>query len=377
LKVNILVIEREAASRHRLCARLLSLEYAVKESDCVLQALEYIKAFRPDMVLVEAVAVDEDPMAIRRLREECGLPHLPVLMTHATPGQDMLVRFVQSQASDFIDDTQNDALLSAKLIGLSRMKSLYDELLRQQSRLSQEVRQARRLFDRVKARNAKSLRDLQYWSLSAGHFSGDVLLFEKSPDGSLYVLLGDFTGHGLCAAIGSLPAADVFHAMTAKGCSLAEIASELNRKLHVLLPTGHFFAATLLQLCPEKACLRIWNGGQPPVIFLNRQGRIVGRIPSSHYPIGVLGPARFNPHPEQHALKGVAYVFACSDGVLEARSASGDFFGEERLTEALHRLSLARQDPLSAIKHHLLRFMAGMEPADDISLLTLELEKHA
>ena len=43
-------------------------------------------------------------------------------------------------------------------------------------------------------------------------FNGDVLLADISPTGSLMVLLGDFTGHGLPAAIGSMPLASIFMA---------------------------------------------------------------------------------------------------------------------------------------------------------------------
>ena len=38
-------------------------------------------------------------------------------------------------------------------------------------------------------------------------FNGDILLTAYPPSGHLHVLLGDFTGHGLSATIGALPAA--------------------------------------------------------------------------------------------------------------------------------------------------------------------------
>ena len=41
-------------------------------------------------------------------------------------------------------------------------------------------------------------------------FNGDLLLATRTPSGSLYVMLGDFTGHGLPAAVGAIPVAEVF-----------------------------------------------------------------------------------------------------------------------------------------------------------------------
>jgi serine phosphatase RsbU (regulator of sigma subunit) len=50
----------------------------------------------------------------------------------------------------------------------------------------------------------------------AGTFSGDMLLSAYSPSRDLYFLIGDFTGHGLSAALGAMPVSEVFHAMTSK-----------------------------------------------------------------------------------------------------------------------------------------------------------------
>ena len=35
----------------------------------------------------------------------------------------------------------------------------------------------------------------------------------------LFLLIGDFTGHGLSAALGAMPVSEVFHAMVSKGFS--------------------------------------------------------------------------------------------------------------------------------------------------------------
>ncbi len=63
--------------------------------------------------------------------------------------------------------------------------------------------------------------------------NGDLLLAAARPDGVHHVLIGDFTGHGLSAAIGGPMAEDIFYAMTAKGLPLEEILLEINRKLYM------------------------------------------------------------------------------------------------------------------------------------------------
>ena len=62
------------------------------------------------------------------------------------------------------------------------------------------------------------------------------------------VLLGDFTGHGLPAAIGALPLAEVFHGMVSKRFALEDVLREVNTKLKSILPVGVFCCATAAHL---------------------------------------------------------------------------------------------------------------------------------
>ena len=84
-----------------------------------------------------------------------------------------------------------------------------------------------------------------------GSLSGDLTQTGRGPDGQIYVLLADFTGHGLPAALGALPASSVFLAMAHKGLSVEGIAAELNRKLYQLLPIGYFCCAVVVELAAE------------------------------------------------------------------------------------------------------------------------------
>jgi len=117
--------------------------------------------------------------------------------------------------------------------------------------------------------------------------SGDMLLAARKPSGGLHVMLGDFTGHGLSAAIGTVPVADIFYGMTDKGFSIGDILATINDKLRVILPTDVFFAAVLLELDANHSKLTLWNGGIPDVAIRRGDGR-VETLPSDHLPLGVV-----------------------------------------------------------------------------------------
>ena len=88
-------------------------------------------------------------------------------------------------------------------------------------------------------------------------FNGDLLLAAHAPAGQMFVLLGDFTGHGLPAAIGAMPLAETFYGMAAKGYSSTDILREINAKLKQILPVEMFCCATLLDIDAKQGTLRV------------------------------------------------------------------------------------------------------------------------
>ncbi len=106
-------------------------------------------------------------------------------------------------------------------------------------------------------------------------FNGDVVLAARNPAGSMYVLLGDFTGHGLTASIGAMPLAEIFYGMTQKGFLLGDVLRECNRKLKEILPVGYFCCATMVDFNFQKGTVEVWSGGLPDA-YITRQGRRSG-----------------------------------------------------------------------------------------------------
>lgn len=232
---------------------------------------------------------------------------------------------------------------------------------------------AQHMFDSMTNRVPDDVPALEHWTLAAGHFCGDLMLFERTPSGALHVFLGDFTGHGLSAAIGAIPTADIFFAMTRKGCTLAEIVLEINRKLYRLLPMGQFCAAIAVALNPTRHAMEVWSGGAPPVLLLDSQRHIVGQVEANNFPLGAVKEERFNALPRQVELHGASHILLCSDGLVEARDAAGALFGDHDFGRLLWHPDHAEGSILDALRKGVIDFLSGMEPHDDISIMTLDL----
>ena len=131
---------------------------------------------------------------------------------------------------------------------------------------------AKAVFDKVTHSGCLDAPNIRYLQSPYAVFNGDLMLAAFKPSGGMHVLLGDFTGHGLPAAIGAMPLAEVFYGMTAKGYSLAEVLREINAKLKRILPVGVFCCATLLNISFQRQVVEVWSGGLPDGYLLRSDG---------------------------------------------------------------------------------------------------------
>jgi serine phosphatase RsbU (regulator of sigma subunit) len=99
---------------------------------------------------------------------------------------------------------------------------------------------------------------------------------------------------------------------------------------------------------------------------------VAAQLISEHFPLGVVGDKRFDPATETVSLMEFSHLLLYSDGLLEARNADGEMFGKARLEKALG--GRARKSGLmQGIKSRLVAFLDGLEPHDDVSVLSVEL----
>jgi ABC-type nitrate/sulfonate/bicarbonate transport system substrate-binding protein len=209
------------------------------------------------------------------------------------------------------------------------------------------------------------------WSRPALTFSGDVTAATRTPDGRLWALLADCTGHGLSAALNVVPVVEMFYGMAARGLPLEEACAALNRHIHSLMPTGRFVCAALAEIDPETQSIRLWNGGMPPVLCTDASGEIVYRGVSRHLALGIADAELFDAAAETFALPRGGILLMCSDGLLEAAGADGHAFGDAELAGALRQLARGTSLPELA-RCDIERKLA--QAHDDVTILTITLD---
>lgn len=377
-RLSILIAEDNAADRMLLSTIVSRQGHRSLTASNGLEAVALFARERPQLVLMDALMPVMDGFeAARRIKQMAGEELVPIIFLTSLTEGEALVRCLEAGGDDFLAKPYNRVILEAKINAMDRLRRLQDTVLQQRDLIAQhneyllnEQRVAKAVFDKVAHSGCLAAPNIRYLQSPYALFNGDLLLAAFKPSGGMHVLLGDFTGHGLPAAIGAMPLAEVFYGMTAKGYSLTEILREINAKLKRILPLGVFCCATLLNISFQRRVVEVWNGGLPDGYLLRADGGERVALVSRHLPLGVLEPAAFNDRYEVFPLELGDRVFLLSDGVLEACNQQGELFGERRL---LRVFSTNRQPAqlFAEIQQALLHFRGELQ--DDVSLVEVSM----
>ena len=316
---------------------------------------------------------------------------LPVLLEYLSASNYGLILLVNNESDDFIASSMalgvddyyfigcSSLLLTAKINAqFKRLDSVtiaskeVQAYSNDKAKLFREQALAKDVFDRVTEKYHYDLSLIDAWLSPAAVFNGDILLKAPMPNGGLIVLLGDFTGHGLTAAIGAMPLASSFYAMVAKGFTLRDIIHELNEKLYALLPSHIFCCAAVVQFDFAHETADIWNGGLPDVVIQSSTRDDLKHVASSQLPLGVVDNSRYQLQVSRLQVSEHDRVWLLSDGLLEARNTLGENFGSDRFLAAVHE-SRHKASPITWVQSQLDQFSQSADQTDDVSLVQISM----
>jgi len=367
---RVLVADDDLTGRLMLRSLLARQGFEVSLAEDGAQAVALFGQGDFDLVFLDLnMPVMDGREACSRIKAQAGEDFVPVIFVTGTSDELELVRCLAAGGDDFIVKPFSPSLLAAKTQAMERIRALQRRVHSLYARVQADQVLAERVFSGVVLGNNVQSPALTTSLITAETFGGDLVLAAYRPSGDLHLLLGDFTGHGLAAALGAMPTAEAFRTMTAKGFALPAILAEINRKLRAVLPVGMFLAAHLVSVSRQLESLSIANCGMPAALLIDAEGRM-RRLAAAVPPIGVGDGALYDEAFVSIALAGGESLVLASDGVYEARSPDGEHFGAERLESSLvEDLGSAFACAQKAIG----RFRAGEPAADDISLVEIQL----
>lgn len=376
--LTILIAEDSAADRMLLSTIVRRQGHEVLTAANGAEAVEAFRSQRPHLVLMDAMMPVMDGFeAAQQIKALAGETLVPIIFLTSLTESEALARCLEAGGDDFLAKPYNQVILAAKIKAMDRLRRLQATVLEQRDLIARhhdyllnEQRVAKAVFDKVAHSGCLNAPNIRYLQSPYALFNGDLLLAAFTPAGDMNVLLGDFTGHGLPAAVGAMPLAEVFYGMTAKGYGLSETLREMNAKLKRILPVDMFCCATLLCLSFQRGSVEVWNGGMPDgYLHSTASGERIA-LTARHLPLGVLSPQSFDDRTEVFPMAVGDRVFLLSDGVIDTCDANEQLFGVERLEQVF--AANRQPDALFEEIEQALRDFRG-EARDDVSMVEVSL----
>ncbi|MCB1645226.1 MAG: fused response regulator/phosphatase [Pseudomonadales bacterium] len=372
--MKILVVDDQAANRVLLSYLLEDDGHEVIEASNGEDGILKFQRDEPDLVLLDVMMPGVDGYEVARALKSHKTRHVPIIFLTALSDDVSLSRCIESGGDDFLTKPVNETLLAAKIKAHERIRDLNAELTTKNQELEQlhkllrqEHDLAEYVFDTA-IKGGLNHSNVRHYLSPMGGFSGDVILSETSGRGTLFVLLGDFTGHGLPAALGALPVKQAFTNLVREGANVGEIATHLNQTLFEYLPGHMFCAATIIEYNPVTLKAICWLGGLPDMFHLGTDGCIRHNIRSQHMPLGVLSAREFRNAVVNLQLEAGERLFLYSDGVTDCCDVHGEMLGEQRF-ELMFNGSISGDELFDSIVTRVRSFGSGRPQDDDVSML--------
>lgn len=378
--MKILVVDDQKANQIMLHGLLTQIGHQVTCVDNGSQALAVFAQFEPQIVLLDIIMPVMDGFETApELKKLSGSVHLPIIFITALEAKDTLLKCLEVGGDDFLSIPFEPVVLKAKINAHARVRelshslALTNETLKWHSnRMEREQAVVQHMLHNAMHDNELDQPFVQTFMRSVSAFNGDLCLGKGGPFGNYYLFLGDFTGHGLASATGTLPVAQAFFGMAQRGLSVNDMASELNLRLLNLLPDDMFCAAIIVEFSAGGERLTVWNGGIPDAVILSEHGDLVRLLKSRHMALGILPAAQFDHQVEHLVVNRNDYLVAFTDGVIELQVPTGGMLGEERFVNMLrHAWRNEGEQSFNRVSEQLQQLTVNDEQ-DDLSLVAVQ-----
>jgi len=207
---------------------------------------------------------------------------------------------------------------------------------------------------------------------------GDFYDFIELPNGNLGVAFADVSGHGIPASLLSTMFKVHLVSYTKTIQEPATLLKKLNEAIVESFPEGKFISLFYLEIDRQSGALTYCKAAQEPCLLVKKNGEVI----ELHGKGQVLGLFSENDFPgilkfenENLTLESGDKLFLYTDGINESQNKNDEFYGLERLKNALGKSAhCSPEDTLVNIYDDLKVFLDGLSVLDDLTLMCIEKE---
>jgi len=371
-KPTILIVD-DAPENIDILKRALLGDYLVRAApngQIALKAAQ-IRPY-PNLALLDIVMPGMDGYEVcRQLKANAITKDIPVIFVTAKSEENDEIEGLKLGAVDYITKPYSIPIVQARIKTHLTLQSTKQKLDEHNQFLLHERELIEAIILKMRKADTFDERYLRYIISPVEKTAGDMLISIFTPDGRQLVFLGDFTGHGLPAAIGGPLVIYILHELARRGASGEQILAEINDQLCARLPVGIFLAATLVELSPERTQATLWNAGLPDALSI-RNGLIHGHFPSGMLPLGISKKLDVAGAAIAMSLEDNDHLYIFSDGIIETKGSNAEMFGMDRLERFLKKVATgecALDNLMALLNEH----VESSSHNDDITLVEVKI----
>jgi sigma-B regulation protein RsbU (phosphoserine phosphatase) len=210
----------------------------------------------------------------------------------------------------------------------------------------------------------------------AEQMSGDIYDVSLDHSGRLVVMLADVCGKGVPAAFLTAVVQTSLRLCLVAGEDLREIIERVNAQVTAESPSDSFITMVVCRWSPAGDAVEIANAGHCPPLWLQGEGAVTPFPECVGQALGI--SESWNGEVVRYDARDVALMALYSDGVIEARNAANQVYGEERLSQVLSRCGAqTAEDVVDALADSVGDFCGQNDPIDDLTLLVVRRKRAA
>jgi sigma-B regulation protein RsbU (phosphoserine phosphatase) len=385
---RILIVDDEPLNLDYLEQELEDLGYEVLSARNGQEALEFVEAESPDMILLDIMMPMMDGFEVlSRLKAKQRWRDIPVVVISALSDMDNVVRGIELGAEDYLPKPFDPVLLQARIrAGLQKkrlrdLERLYLKALERELEIGREI-QADFLPDEILQPEGW---EIATFFKAAREVAGDFYDVFHLSEGKIGLIVGDVCDKGIGSAlymalfrsllritsnITVSTSGREHQGIEDVGVSVLTNSIELTNQYICRIHSSAMFASLFYgELDPASATLSYVNAGLEPPLIL-REGKVLAELKPTSPVVGCIEDMDFDVG-ETH-LEPDDLLLLYTDGVTDAQNVNGEAFERERFLSLVEEETASADSLIDHIVSNVYAFIGETQQFDDITLMAVQ-----
>jgi sigma-B regulation protein RsbU (phosphoserine phosphatase) len=255
--------------------------------------------------------------------------------------------------------------------------SLYQRIHEEEQRMERDLEMARQVQLRLMPSRPPQLEraEIAAQFLAARSIGGDVYDFLDYGPGRTALAIGDVSGKAAPAALYAALVSGILRSLAPQHLSPAAMLAALNDQLQERKLDSQYVTMLMAVWDDSNRTLQIANAGSVQPVFVaanpdRTKPPTVRTIQAEGFPLGLFPNAEYEEF--TFSTQPCDLIVFFSDGIVDAVNATGEMFGDERLTALLEsQHQPTAQSTVDAILNAVSSFQDGTEHFDDETVVVI------